>query len=71
MPVTFNSEVNTAISFGGAGWSKKEGFGRDHAVVIIACFALHHAIPTAYLGAGVGGNQPHNESVSYPMRPVQ
>lgn len=37
-----------------------------------ACFALHHAIPTAHLGAGIGeGGSPHNGSVSYPMRPVQ
>lgn len=54
-PVMFNWDVNTAISFGGAGWSKKEGFGREHASVVRACFALHHAIPTAHLGAGVGG----------------
>lgn len=70
-PVMFNWDVNTAISFGGAGWSKKEGFGREHASVVRACFALHHAIPTAHLGAGVGGDHPHNGSVSYPMRPVQ
>lgn len=39
---------------------KKEGFGErdDHARVESACFALHHAIPTAHLGTGVGGNHP-------------
>lgn len=51
---------------------KEEGWDRgDHARVVRTCFALHHAIPTAHLGAGVGGKSPHNGSVSYPMRPVQ
>lgn len=50
----------------------KEVWGRGgHAGVVRACFALHHAIPTAHLGAGDGGEAPHNGSVSYPMRPVQ
>lgn len=51
--------------------AKKEGFGGDHARVARACFALHQDIPTAHLGAGVGGESSHNGSVSYPMRPVQ
>lgn len=39
--------------------AKNKGWDRgDHARVARACFALRHAIPTAHLGAGVGGNHP-------------
>ena len=65
--------MDTANVLGGAGWGKKEGCGEGGIMQgwLRACFALRHAIPTAHLGAGVGGGSSHNGTVSYPMRPVQ
>lgn len=64
--------MNTAVSLEVQVGAKKEGFEGGEIMQGLACFALHHAIPTAHLGAGVwGGGSSHNGSVSYPMRPVQ